>query len=88
MKKLMFIMALLMSVQLTNAQINAVTDTGDEVILYNDGTWKYINENSEVKNKIPVNEIPDPKTSVSMTITPIKLLYPLHIPTILPTYQK
>lgn len=25
------------------AQINAVTDSGEEVILYDDGTWKYVN---------------------------------------------
>lgn len=28
----------------SNAQIPAVTESGDEVLLYNDGTWKYIKE--------------------------------------------
>ena len=26
---------------LSNAQINAVTENGDEVLLYKDNTWKY-----------------------------------------------
>ena len=29
---------------LSNAQINAVTENGDEVLLYKDNTWKYSNE--------------------------------------------
>lgn len=38
---------------LTNAQIVAVTETGDEVILYTDGTWKYMNGEPEEEIEIP-----------------------------------
>lgn len=37
------------------AQINAITETGDEVILYEDGTWSYTNENFTEATEIPVN---------------------------------
>lgn len=37
-----------------NAQIKAITDTGDEVILYDDGTWEY----SSVDFEGPATEIP------------------------------
>jgi hypothetical protein len=47
---------LLITVQLLNAQINAITDTGNEVILYNDGTWKYLNEETNESEEIPVND--------------------------------
>jgi hypothetical protein len=46
---------LIIAVQLLNAQINAITDTGNEVILYNDGTWKYLNEETNESEEIPVN---------------------------------
>jgi hypothetical protein len=52
MRKLLLIGLILISAQLIYAQIDAVTETGDEVILYEDGTWKYLNdciiENSEI----------------------------------------
>lgn len=41
-----------------NSQINAVTDSGEQVLLNNDGTWKYINghkESSESIAQIPTN---------------------------------
>ena len=38
------------------AQINAVTETGDEVILYHDGTWKYAKDSLSTKIEIPVND--------------------------------
>jgi hypothetical protein len=36
-------------------QIRAVTGNGDEVILYNNGTWKYANKLDSVKKEIPLN---------------------------------
>lgn len=39
-----------------NAQIKAVTETGDEVILHEDGTWKYINDSIIENSVIPVND--------------------------------
>lgn len=35
----------------------AVTDTGEQVYLYNDGTWKYISE-PQSDDAIPINDIP------------------------------
>ena len=40
------------------AQQKAVTETGREVLLYEDGTWSYISEGDEEPGEIPVN--PDP----------------------------
>ncbi len=37
------------------AQINAVTESGDEVILYPDGTWKYKNKPNKERKEIPLN---------------------------------
>ncbi len=47
---------LLISVQLVNAQLNAVTDTGDEVILYQDGSWKFLNDSIIDNYEIPIND--------------------------------
>ena len=38
MKKIIFTALILLSMQMANAQINAITDSGDEVLLYDDGT--------------------------------------------------
>lgn len=38
-----------------NAQITAVTENGDEVTLYSDGTWKYLNIDTDDNNDISVN---------------------------------
>jgi len=38
-----------------SAQIHALTETGDEVILYNDGTWAYISDSLNLPTEIPVN---------------------------------
>ncbi len=54
-KKLIFLGALSFTV-LTNAQINAVTENGDEVILYKNNTWKYSNDSLNVAVKILKNE--------------------------------
>jgi hypothetical protein len=56
MKKLFLIGLMLMIVVFSKAQINAVTETGDEVILFDDGTWKYVDGNSEKDiSEIPLN---------------------------------
>ena len=52
-----FIAALIiLSVNMVNAQINAITDTGDEVILFQDGTWNYLNDSLIENVEIPVND--------------------------------
>ncbi len=47
---------ILMSAQFLNAQINAITESGDEVILYEDGTWNYINDSIIENAEIPIND--------------------------------
>lgn len=42
MKKLLLTSLILLTVQFLAGQISAVTGTGDEVLLYDDGTWKYV----------------------------------------------
>tara|TARA_R110001632_G_scaffold77967_3_gene175284 strand:- start:415 stop:1047 length:633 start_codon:yes stop_codon:yes gene_type:complete len=39
-----------------NSQIKAITENGDEVILYNDKTWKFINDSLDFAKEIIVNE--------------------------------
>jgi hypothetical protein len=41
-----------------HAQKRAVTDTGEEVILYDNGTWKYVKEDDQKKAEIPTNPAP------------------------------
>ena len=55
MRKIILLSLILTSSVFLNAQINAVTETGDEVILYQDGTWKYLNNISAERKQIPVN---------------------------------
>jgi hypothetical protein len=47
---------LFFSSDLIYAQIKAVTETGDEVILYQDGTWKYLNKAEAANSEIILNE--------------------------------
>lgn len=55
MKKIIFTALILLSVQMANAQINAITDSGDEVLLYDDGTWEYLNDSMVTASEIPEN---------------------------------
>ncbi len=57
MRKVILIGLVLMSVQLINAQINAITETGDEVVLYEDGTWKYLNDSIMEDSEISENDM-------------------------------
>ncbi len=55
MRKIVLTVLIIMSAQLINAQINAITDTGDEVILYTDGTWQYLNDSIIENSEISIN---------------------------------
>lgn len=44
-----------MTINLTQAQQKAVTETGEEVILFEDGTWEYQNEDKLLEKEIPIN---------------------------------
>ncbi len=54
MRKLIFLCCL-MNALYCSAQIKAVTENGDEVILYNDKTWVYANGDSDASGEIPTN---------------------------------
>ena len=47
---------LIASAYFMNAQTSAITGNGDEVILYEDGTWKYLDDSAIEKTVIPVNK--------------------------------
>ena len=49
------LIGLLISYSFSTAQTSAVTSTGDEVILYEDGTWKYADGKLPSEEEIPVN---------------------------------
>ncbi|MBN2616121.1 MAG: hypothetical protein JXR71_10555 [Bacteroidales bacterium] len=55
MKKLALLFFFLFALGSVFAQQKAVTETGDEVVLYSDGTWKYVNQSSARDTLIPVN---------------------------------
>ena len=50
---------------LSNAKINAVTENGDEVLLYKDNTWKYSNESLNETVEILRNDKPFTKEKKS-----------------------
>jgi hypothetical protein len=56
MSKSIFTIVILLCAHLVNGQINAITDTGDPVLLYQDGTWQYLNDSLIEDIEIPVNE--------------------------------
>jgi|GEM_PF-4583251 len=43
MKKVIFTLIAALGINLVQAQLRAVTEIGEEVILYQDGTWEYLN---------------------------------------------
>ena len=55
MKKITLVLISLFAFNLTQGQLKAVTETGEEVILYDDGTWKYQNEDEVELKEIPTN---------------------------------
>ena len=55
MKILIFTSFLILLATASGAQQRAVTETGDQVILYNDGRWIYADKDSVKTDDIPVN---------------------------------
>jgi len=55
MKKISLVFLCLFVVNLAHSQKNAVTEIGEEVILYEDGTWKYQNEGDLLEKEILTN---------------------------------
>ncbi|MEZ4886945.1 MAG: hypothetical protein R3E32_19605 [Chitinophagales bacterium] len=65
MKNLTLTLLLLSTTVFTYAQQKAITQTGQEVLLYEDGTWAYLEEDSVEVVEIPMNptEFETPKKS-------------------------
>jgi len=58
MKRILLHTIFLLLVTISFAQKKAVTENGEDVILFNDGTWKYANDSVKEKTVITIN----PKT--------------------------
>lgn len=56
MKKIGLLSACMFIVLLSFAQQKAVTETGSEVILYDDRTWEYLNNDEDLDSEIPTNK--------------------------------
>ena len=65
MNKNILVLIFLFFVNFIQAQQTAITETGEQVILYKDGTWKYQNEEQEIEKEIPTNSIPFNKDAES-----------------------
>jgi hypothetical protein len=55
MKRTLLLLISLFFVNLIQAQQKAVTETGEEVILFEDGTWEYQNKDQISEKEIPTN---------------------------------
>jgi hypothetical protein len=55
MKTILLSISLLLLANLCFSQKKAVTETGEEVILYSDGTWKYVDDSVNEKQAIITN---------------------------------
>lgn len=55
MKHFSIFLLILIFANAANAQINAVTETGDKVILYDDNTWAYAAPDTTINDTIAVN---------------------------------
>ncbi len=55
MKKIFLLLFSLFTISAAFAQQKGLTDTGEQVILFDDGTWKYQNEDDNKESVIPTN---------------------------------
>ena len=55
MNKIILVVCCLFSIMSMNAQKKAVSETGDEVVLFDNGTWEYQNKEILVETEIPTN---------------------------------
>ncbi|HLP71504.1 MAG TPA: hypothetical protein VK155_01290 [Bacteroidales bacterium] len=65
MKTLTFTAILLLFSGMLYSQVKAVTETGDEVVLYKDGRWAYVNAPPDGNREIAVNETMFSKNAAS-----------------------
>tara|TARA_B100000700_G_C14845173_1_gene761200 strand:+ start:222 stop:854 length:633 start_codon:yes stop_codon:yes gene_type:complete len=57
MKRTLLLIISLFFINLIQAQQKAVTETGEEVILFENGTWEYQNEDQISEKEIPTNPV-------------------------------
>lgn len=62
MKKYLLVIVFITGTTISFAQKKAVTETGEEVVLYDDGTWKYAKESDKEEVEIPMNPTPFKKS--------------------------
>jgi hypothetical protein len=72
MKRIITLGLLLMSTTFVKAQINAVTESGEEVFLYDNGTWKYADEKDDAEAEIKLNDKPFTKDKNSTFVVKSK----------------
>ncbi|MFC4636177.1 hypothetical protein ACFO3O_19880 [Dokdonia ponticola] len=76
MKKIIFALAFL-GVFTVQAQQKAVTEVGDEVLLFDNGTWRYAdNRASETSNEVPTNPerfVKDPEATFLLKSTKVDI---------------
>ena len=72
MKNIIILGLLLTFATFVKAQMNAVTESGEEVLLYDNGTWKYVNEKDDVETEIKLNDKPFTKDKNSTFVVKSK----------------
>jgi hypothetical protein len=72
MKNIIILGLLLTSTTFVKAQMNAVTESGEEVLLYDNGTWKYANKKDDVETEIKLNDKPFTKDKNSTFVVKSK----------------
>ena len=75
MQKFILISLIILSARIGVAQISAVTSKGDEVVLYDNGTWKYVSDPDTLAKEIPISNTRYTKKNTSSfevksTVTP------------------
>lgn len=63
--KTFFLLLLLLLNPTSYADQKAITDTGEEIIIFNDGTWRYVNDTNAGSKKIEINKYKFFKTNDS-----------------------
>lgn len=77
MKKHLLLLFLLTGVYTGYAQTRAITDVGDEVLLYSNGTWKYANEKahpSSIDSVLNINKTPFVKSKLATFLVKSKIM--------------
>lgn len=74
MKKIVLLGLIFLSINFTYAQINALTESGDTVLLYEDGSWKYAKEGQNEVSEIKINNQEFKKDSKSTFLVKSKKL--------------